>query len=105
MWIILCNVVFICGYQLIAFAIMWYYMCIIFCEIVLCLLKFEEHVSQKKKKKIEEHEIEEKRMCFEKCFLELKKNVSNNFYEKWDKILFCWYNSEREKNGVDTMIL
>ena len=78
MWIILCNVVLICGYQIIAFAIMWYYMCIIFCEIVLCLLKSEEH------------EIEEKRMCFEKCFLEFKKkkNVSNNFYEKWDKILF-----------------
>jgi len=76
MWIILCNVVLICGYQLIAFAIMWYYMCIIFCEIVLCLLKPTEH------------EIEEKRMCFEKCFLELKKNVRNNFYEKWDKILF-----------------
>ena len=36
-------------------------MCIISCEIVLCLLKFEEH------------EIEEKHMCFEKCFLELKK--------------------------------
>ena len=46
------------------------YMCIIFCEIVLCLLKSEEH------------EIEKKRMCFEKCFLELKKNVRNNFYEK-----------------------
>ena len=45
-------------------------MCIIFCEIVLCLLKFEEH------------EIEEKHMCFEKCFLKLKKNVRNNFYEK-----------------------
>ena len=46
-------------------------MCIIFCEIVLCLLKFEEH------------EIEEKRMCFEKCFLEFikkkKKSVSDNF--------------------------
>ena len=38
-------------------------MCIIFCEIVLCLLKFEEH------------EIEEKHMCFEKCFLELKKKM------------------------------
>ena len=76
MWIILCNVVLICGYQLIAFAIMCYYMCIIFCEIVLCLLKSEEH------------EIEEKCMCFEKCFLELKKNVRNNFYEKWDKIFF-----------------
>ena len=36
-------------------------MCIIFCEIVLYLLKFEEH------------EIEEKRMCFEKYFLEFKK--------------------------------
>ena len=48
-------------------------MCIIFCEIVLCLLKFEEHVSQKKKKKIEEHEIEEKRMCFEKCFFGIQK--------------------------------
>ena len=50
-------------------------MCIIFCEIVLCLWKFEEHVSQKKKKKkkIEEHEIEEKRMCFEKCFFGIQK--------------------------------
>ena len=38
-------------------------MCIIFCEIVLCLLKFEEH------------EIEEKHMCFEKCFLKLKKKM------------------------------
>ena len=37
---------------------------------------------KKKKKKIEEHEIEEKCMCFEKCFLELKTNVRNNFYEK-----------------------
>ena len=47
-------------------------MCIIFCEIVLCLLKFEEH------------EIEEKRMCFEKCSfgIQKKKIVSNNFYEK-----------------------
>ena len=48
-------------------------MCIIFCEIVLCLLKFEEHFSQKKKKKIEEYEIEEKRMCFEKCFFGIQK--------------------------------
>ena len=38
-------------------------MCIIFCEIVLCLLKSEEH------------EIEEKRMCFEKCFLKFKKKL------------------------------
>ena len=27
----------------------------------------------KKKKKIEEHEIEEKRMCFEKCFFRIQK--------------------------------
>ena len=38
-------------------------MCIISCEIVLCLLKFEER------------EIEEKCMCFEKCILELKKKM------------------------------
>ena len=37
-------------------------MFIIFNEIVLCLLKYEKH------------EIEEKRMCFEKCFLEFIKN-------------------------------
>ena len=29
--------------------------------------------SKKKKKKIEEHEIEEKRMCFEKCFFGIQK--------------------------------
>ena len=41
-------------------------------------------LKKKKKKKIEEHEIEEKRMCFEKCFfgIQKKKIVSNNFYEK-----------------------
>ena len=34
--------------------------------------------------KAKEHEIEEKRMCFEKCFfgIQKKKIVSNNFYEK-----------------------
>ena len=36
-------------------------MFIIFCEIVLCLLESEGY------------EIEEKRMCFEKCFLEFIK--------------------------------
>ena len=93
MWIILCNVVLICRYQLIAFVIMWYYMCIIFCEIVLYLLKFEEH------------EIEEKRMCFEKCFLEFKKkNVNNNFYEKWGKILFFGRILKREKKWCRLMV-
>ena len=51
-------------------------MCIIFCEIVLCLLKFEEH------------EIEEKHMCFEKFFLELKKNDNNNFMRNEIKFYF-----------------
>ena len=57
----------------------------------------------KKKKKIEEHEIEEKRMCFEKCFfgIQKKKIVSNNFYEKWGKILFFGRILKGKKNGVD----
>ena len=69
---------------------MWYYIFIIFCEIVLCLLNSEEH------------EIEEKCMCFEKCFLEFKKkkNVSNNFYEKWGKILFFGRILKRKKKMV-----
>ena len=60
-------------------------MCIIFCEIVLCLLKFEEHVSQKKKKKKLRNMRLKKNVCvLRNVFLEFKKKkiVSNNFYEK-----------------------
>ena len=73
---------------------MWYYIFIIFCEIVLCLLNSEEH------------EIEEKCMCFKKCFLEFmkKKNVSNNFYEKWDKNLFFGTILKREKRWCRLMV-
>ena len=60
-------------------------MCIIFCEIVLCLLKSNEH------------EIEEKCMCFEKCFLELKKKMLEIIFMRNEIKKFFGYNSERGK--------
>ena len=48
-------------------------MCIIFCEIVLCLLKFEEHVSQKKKKKLRNMRLKKNVCVLRNVFLEFKK--------------------------------
>ena len=51
-------------------------MCIIFCEIVLCLFKSEEQ------------EIEEKCMCFEKCFGIHKKMLAIIFMRNEVKFYF-----------------
>ena len=55
---------------------MWYYLFIIFCEIVLCLFKSEEQ------------EIEEKCMCFEKCFGIHKKMLAIIFMRNEIKFYF-----------------
>ena len=67
-------------------------MCIIFCEIVLCLLKSDEH------------EIEEKCMCFEKFFLELKKKMLEIIFMR-NEIKFYFFGTilkeKKKKKGVD----
>ena len=66
-------------------------MFIILNEIVLCLLKYEKH------------EIEEKSMCFEKCFFGIHNKYLMIIFMRNEIIIIIinWPNCERKKKVLD----